>query len=196
MLKYIDRLLVFSYFKAYVICLVSLLSLYVVVDLFNNIDNFTQHHQGLQAVLAHIGSYYGHQITRIFDQLSEPIVLLAAMFTVALMQRHNELLPLLSAGVSTRRVVAPVLLAAGAMLGLSTLNQELVMPNIDSFLVEFRGNMEGDKEIEVKGIYDIHGVHISGKSARKNILTVEKFFCMIPPRHGNDALTTLQAETA
>src|SRR6516225_1705524 len=130
MLKYIDRVLVVSYFKAYVICLVSLLSLYVVVDLFNNIDNFTQHHQGLQAVLLHIGTYYGRQITRIFDQLSEPIVLLAATFTVAWMQKSNEVLPLLSAGVSTRRVVAPVLCTAFAMLSLAILNQELIIPDL------------------------------------------------------------------
>ena len=39
------------------------------------------------------------------------IVLLAATFTMALVQRNNELLPLLSAGVSTRRVVRPILLA-------------------------------------------------------------------------------------
>ena len=196
MLGLLDRQMIFSYIKSYVFTFMSLMGLFIVVDLFTNLDDFTQHRQGLATTLNQIRIYYSSMSPRIFDRLCEAIVLLSAMFTVALMQRHNELLPLLSAGVSTRRVVAPVLLAAGAMLGLSTLNQELVMPNIDSFLVEFRGNMEGDKEIEVKGIYDIHGVHISGKSARKNILTVEKFFCMIPPRHGNDALTTLQAETA
>ena len=135
MFKLIDRLLIRGYFKAYVICLVSLLSLYIVVDLFTNLDDFTHHGNGLAAVLKHIGSYYGYRVSQIFDRLCEAIVLLAAMFTVAWMQRNNELLPLLSAGVSTRRVVLPVLGSAFAMLSLTVVNQELVIPRIADYLL-------------------------------------------------------------
>ena len=39
----LDRMLFVSFLRAYLICLVSTLSLYVVVDLFTNIDDFTQH---------------------------------------------------------------------------------------------------------------------------------------------------------
>src|SRR5262245_58864551 len=99
----LDRLLIRSYLKAYFVCLVSLLSLYVVVDLFTNIEDFAGHSKGLANLLKHIAVYYGYKLTQIFDQLCEVIVLLAAMFTVAWLQRHNELLPLLSAGVSARR---------------------------------------------------------------------------------------------
>src|SRR5262245_59220676 len=167
MLGLLDRHLIYGYLKAYVVCLVSLLGLFIVVDLFTNLDDFTQQHKGFWATLQHIRLYYAHLTPRIFDRLSEAIILLAAMFTMAMTQRNNELLPLLSAGVSTRRVVLPVLLAACAMLGLSVANQELVLPRIDVFLVENRGNPEGDKETEVKGIYDVNGVHISGKKAFK-----------------------------
>src|SRR5262249_36277167 len=120
----LDRQLIRGYLKSYLVCLVSLLSLYVVVDLFTNIDDFAEHHQGLVPVLKHIGLYYGFKVAQIFDRLSEAIVLLAAMFTVAWMQRCNELIPLLSAGVSTHRVVRPVLFSASAMLILGVLNQE------------------------------------------------------------------------
>src|SRR5215471_17796754 len=124
MFKLIDRLLIRNYVKSYVFCLVSLLGLYIVVDLFMNIDDFLRDRHELGATLKHIGLYYARQSTFIFDRLSEAIVLLAAMFTVAWVQRNNELLPLLSAGISTRRMVRPVLLSACLMLGLSVLNQE------------------------------------------------------------------------
>ena len=42
MSKLLDRMLVYNYVKAYLICLTSLLSLYVVVDMFTNMDDFTQ----------------------------------------------------------------------------------------------------------------------------------------------------------
>jgi lipopolysaccharide export system permease protein len=118
------------------------------------------------------------------------------MFTVAMTQRNNELLPLLSAGVSTRRVVTPVLLSACAMMGLTVANQELVLPKVDVFLVENRANPNGEKQVEVKGVYDGNGIHISGMQAFKKTQVVEKFFCVIPPKLGRDSLSTLMAETA
>src|SRR5437588_937343 len=123
------------------------------------------------------------KITQIFDRLCEAIVLLAAMFTVALLQRNNELLPLLSAGVSTRRVVRPVLVSAFMMLSLSILNQELLLPRIDSYMAETK-DFKGDKETGVQGGYETNGIHISGRSAIKKDLTVQGFICVFPPKIG------------
>src|SRR3954468_22921095 len=95
----LDRQMIRSYLKAYLICLVSLVSLYIVVDLFTNLEDFTDQGTSLVPVLETVGAYYGYRVAQIFDRLCEAIVLLAAMFTVALMQRNNELLPMLSAGV-------------------------------------------------------------------------------------------------
>src|SRR5713226_7673145 len=111
MLGLLDRQMVYGYVKAYIVCFVSLTGLFVVLDLFTNLDDFASQRQGFSAMMRHIGLYYANTLPRIFDRLCEAIVLLAAMFTVAITQRNNELLPLLSAGVSTRRVVVPVLLA-------------------------------------------------------------------------------------
>src|SRR5579859_4995897 len=149
----LDRQLFWAYLKAYVICLVSLLTLYVVVDLFTNLDEFTEHHNNLREVLTHIGTYYGYKVTQIFDRLSEAIVLLAATFTVALLQRNNELLPQLSAGVPTRRVVLPVLIAACIMLGLSLVNQEFIISQIGDKLANDKSDPFGDRDILAKGAY-------------------------------------------
>src|SRR5260370_42046452 len=128
MLKRIDRQLVRGYFKAYFVCLVSLLSLYIVVDLFTNLDDFTHHNKGFGTTLRTIGVYYGYSVTQIFDRLCEAILLMAAMFTIAWMQRNNEQMPLLSAGVSTRRIVLPVIVSACSVLALTLLNTEWARP--------------------------------------------------------------------
>ncbi len=180
MIKIMDRLMIRGYFKAYIVCLTSLLSLYVVVDLFTNLDDFTHHKNGLAAILEHIASYYGYKITQIFDRLCEAIVLLAAMFTVAWMQRNNEQLPLLSAGVSTRRIVLPVLVCASLMLSLTVLNQELVIPRIGDRLLYDKDDPGGDKEILVKGAYEPNLIHIEGGLASRKGLTVKPFRCLIP----------------
>src|SRR5271166_6482077 len=159
MLKLIDRQMILGYFKAYCVCLSSLLSLYIVVDLFTNLDDFTHRGDGLGATIRHIVSYYGYKIPKIFDQLCEVIALLAAMFTVAWMQRNNEQVPLLSAGVSTRRIVAPVLGCACVMLSLAGLNQELFIPRVADQLQREKDDPEGNHELAARPHYEPNGIH-------------------------------------
>src|SRR5581483_8572109 len=131
MLTLIDRQMVRSYFKAYIVCLTSLLSLYIVVDMFTNLDDFARtDDKAVFEIVRRITVYYGYRISQIFDRLCEAILLLSAMFTVAWMQRNNEQVPLLSAGVSTQRIIRPVLFCATVMLSLTVLNQELLIPSI------------------------------------------------------------------
>src|SRR2546430_15535835 len=150
MTRVLDRLMVYSYLKSYVICLVSLLALYIVVDLFMNVNDFAHANDGLGKFAAHLATYYGARSTTIFDRLSEMIVLLAAMFTIAWVQRNNELLPQLSAGVSTHRVVRPVLFSACGMLFLAVANQELLVPRLTHILTLSREDPLGERPLPVR----------------------------------------------
>jgi lipopolysaccharide export system permease protein len=194
----LDRSLVWSYLKAYVVCLISLLSLYIVVDLFTNLEDFVEQREGaigLVSSLKHIGTYYGFRSAHIFDRLCEVIILMAAAFTVAWMQRNNELVPLLSAGVSTRRVVAPILVTAGAMLCLSVINQEMIIPRIGNRLMNDRDDPQGEKDIVVQGAYEPNGIHIEGRVAsRKGMVVKEEFFVVIPETMGGDIINLTAKE--
>jgi len=179
-MRILDRLLLWAFLKAYAICLVSLLSLYIVIDLFTNLEDFAQHTSGLLPVLQNIFRYYGYKVVQIFDRLCEAIVLLAAAFTVAWVQRNNELLPLLSAGVPTRRVILPVLAGAAMLIGIGVLNQEIVIPRIADALLTDRDDPRGEKSLVVAGAYDANGIHIEGAEAKRSGLTVKPFFVTVP----------------
>src|SRR5438270_6601391 len=144
-MKLVDRVLFTAFLKAYLLCLVSLLSLYVIIDLFTKLDDFAEQVHGLGPLVRHVATYYGYQSIRIFDQLCESIVLLAATFTVVWVQRNNELLPLLSAGVPTRRMLCPVMAGASLMVGMGVANQELVIPRVADALLADRGDVNGNK---------------------------------------------------
>lgn len=179
-MRILDRLLFVAFLQAYAICLVSLLSLYVVIDLFTNLEDFAQHTTGLIPVLQNIVRYYGYKVVQIFDRLCEAIVLLAAAFTVAWVQRNNELLPLLSAGVPTRRVVLPVLLGAASLIGLGVANQEFLIPRIADALLTDRDDPRGEKTLVVSGAYDGSGIHIEGSEAKRNGFVVRPFYVTVP----------------
>jgi lipopolysaccharide export system permease protein len=183
-MKLLDRLLLRNYLKAYLICLVSLLTLYVVVDLFTNLDDFSEHHKTLADVLKHIGTYYGFKVAQIFDRLCEAIVLMGATFTMAWVQRSNELLPLLSAGVSTRRVVRPVLFGACATLGLSVANQEFIIPRIGFYLSQSRNDPWGKLEVPVHGTFEPNRIHIDGHTGLRDGMVVHTFYVVIPSEIG------------
>jgi lipopolysaccharide export system permease protein len=180
MIKLLDRQMIRGFFKAYVVCVVSLLSLYVVVDLFTNLDDFTNRGRPLPEVLRHIAGYYGIKVFQIFDRLCEAIVLLSAMFTVTWMQRNNEQMPYLSAGVSTHRIIAPVLACACVMLSLAVLNQELVLPRFADRLMFEKDDPGGEKEMMVKGAYEPNNIVVLGEKATRKNLLVRKFECIIP----------------
>lgn len=188
MFKLLDRQMFYAYIKAYLICLVSLLSLYIVVDLFTNIEDFTQNHSKLVEVLQHIGIFYGYKVTQIFDRLSEAIALLAAMFTVAWMQKNNELVPLLSAGVSTQRVVRPVLFSACTMLSLTVANQELLIPHIGVALFADRDDPNGEKEVFGSWAYDRNGIHLEARIANRHTRIARHFCCTVPETMGSGLL--------
>src|SRR5436190_1110845 len=197
MFNIIDRQLIFNYVKSYLICLVSLMGLFIVVDLFMNLDNFTEEAAGFEQALERIVKYYGMKSIQIFDRICEAIVLMAAMFTVAMVQRNNELLPLLSAGVSTRRVVRPVLFSACLMLGLTSLNQEMVIPNIADRLTSNRDDPDGTKQINcIQGAYEPNNIHIEGLTAIRSQCLVREFDCWIPPEVAGSNPLTLHAKEA
>jgi lipopolysaccharide export system permease protein len=198
----LDRLMFASYIRAYLIVLVSFLSLYTVVDLFTNLDDFAKPGLHVGQIAYRIGVYYSYQVVKIFDRLCEAIVLLAAMFTIAWLQRNNELIPMLSAGISTGRVLRPVFIGSSFFLALGVVNQELIIPTIADKLLLDRNELFDDDPyakplssvenangkpiappvdlVQVEGAYDANGVHIEGLAGVRKSQKVFNFCCIIP----------------
>ena len=172
----LDRMYFVGFLRNYLIVLVSLLSLYVVVDLFTNLNDFTNNKPGFGAVLKHIAAYYSVQVLLIFDRLSEAITLIGAVFTVAWMQRNNELLPQLSAGVPTRRVIRPILLGGMLATSFGPLVTEFVIPMYATELTKPRDDPDFSKPAAVRGGFDpATDAHLVGEQALRQKLKITKF---------------------
>ena len=176
----LDRMFLLSFFRSYAIVWTSLISLYVVIDLFTNIDDFGKRGEGIRSVVEHVVSYYSHKVAQIFDLMAEAITLMAAMFSVAWLQRNNELLPQLSAGIPTRRVLQPILLGAAATLALGPLNKEFVIPRIADELLKNRDDRDGSRYTVLMGAYDPTGVHIEGIAGIRKDRKIMQFYATFP----------------
>lgn len=169
----LDRMVLGAFFRSYAIVWVSVVSLYVVVDLFTNIQAATNRPGGFPAIAGYVVQYYGTRLPQVFDLLAEPIALLAATFTVSWMQRNNELLPLLSAGVPTRRAVRPVFLGAAVVIALAPLNTELLIPEVADALMRPRDDPDGAKGQLALGAHDRSRVHIEAGTVYRKDRRVE-----------------------
>ena len=143
----IDRYLLRQFTHNFVVCFVSLMGVFVVLHMFSNLNGFLEVAHGVD-LLKLMCCYYAYQSLAFFDRFSSLLVLMAAMFTMAWIQRYHELTALMGAGISRIRVTAPVLVASVALTLLSTANRELVIPRVKDQLgkrpSELKGNIYGE----------------------------------------------------
>ena len=108
----IDRYMLRQFVQVLIICLLSLIGLYIVIDAFSHLDHFIDYAGKHGSLIKIMGEYYAYRGIAFFDRTSGVLTLIAVMFTITWIQRHNEMTALLAAGVSRTRVLRPVLIAA------------------------------------------------------------------------------------
>jgi lipopolysaccharide export system permease protein len=189
-MKLLDRYLLRSFLRAWSICFASLISLYIVVDAFQRLDEFISAAGSSQwrAVALVVARYYGVQLVQVFDRLGGTITTLAALFTLAWMQKSNEVVPLLAAGVPVRRVLRPILIGAALFIALAFANRELLLPRVASELQRPANDPAGSKLRAVGGLFDANGILCEGRSALPSERVVHDFACTLPARFAGAVL--------
>jgi lipopolysaccharide export system permease protein len=177
--RILDRQRYWAFLKAYVICFTALVGLYVVIDAFSNFDEFTKRAQGAVAIFGVMGRYYLVHMTEFYDRLCGVIGMMAAIFTVTWMQKNNELLAMMAAGISTQRVIRPVIISAVIVSSLAVANQEWLMPRVAEELMKPHAD-DGSLKVRVPSTYDSNQVMIHGDEADRDNQTVARFFTTVP----------------
>jgi lipopolysaccharide export system permease protein len=155
MLTIIDRYMLRQFIQVLVICLMSLIGLYIVIDAFGHLDRFldySEKHDG--GLLRVMGIHYAYQAITFFDRTSATMTLIALMFTITWIQRHHEMTALLAAGITRVRVLRPVLIAAIFVGLLASANREFIMPNIREQLATDSRNLGGEQAAAIQSRFD------------------------------------------
>jgi lipopolysaccharide export system permease protein len=150
----IDRYLLRQFVQVLMICFLSLIGLYIVIDAFGHLDHFVDYAEKNGGLLATMASFYAYRAVMFFDRTSGVLTLVALMFTVTWIQRHHEMTALLAAGISRTRVLRPVLAAAVAVSIASAANREVVMPAIRHQLALDSKNLGGEQAAVMQSRFD------------------------------------------
>jgi lipopolysaccharide export system permease protein len=159
----IDRYMLRQFVQVMIICFLSLIGLYIVIDAFGNLDHFVDYAEDHGSLLGALAGYYSYRAIMFFDRTSGILTLIAVMFTVTWIQRHHEMTALLAAGVTRIRVLRPVLIAAIGVSLVAAANREVIMPTIRHQLSLDSKNLGGQQEALMQARFDSNDILIGGE---------------------------------
>jgi lipopolysaccharide export system permease protein len=149
--------------QVFTICFLSLTGLYIVIDAFGHLDNFSSYAEKDGGSLFGImGTYYAYHSLAFFDGTSGILAMISAMFTVAWLQRHQELTAIMAAGISKLRILKPLLAAAAGVSLLGVANRELVIPRIRDQLTRDTKDLGGENARELEARFDRSDILVGG----------------------------------
>ncbi len=150
----VDRYMLRQFVQTFLICFCSLTGLYIVIDAFTNLEEFITYSRDRGSLMVIMGEYYAYRTLSFFDSTSHVITLIAAMFTVTWIQRHNELTALEAAGISRWRIVKPLIAVAMIIIGLKVANREIFIPSVRESLSSNAQDLGGSRGKQVVPRYD------------------------------------------
>ena len=155
-MKILDKYVAKNFLTGYVIAFCVLIGLRIIIDLFVNLDEFTEHTDlGAVAVIRNILTFYGLNTTLYFRDFAGMITVVAATFSLGKMVRNNEFVAVMASGVSLQRVIAPIVLLAIVLTSvLLVIDQEFLIPPLGDKLVRSQDDIPGQETYDVHFITD------------------------------------------
>ncbi len=170
MLTTFDRYVMGRFLHTFVLLFVATLGLFVVIDLFMNIDEFQDSlardqtaTSGQSELFRRIGEYYFYRSFDFFEMAGPVLIVVSAVTVVALLRKSSETFPLLAAGIPAFRLLRPLLLTAVVLNVALMVNQEYMIPRLAVRLQTPRGSRAAEIQ-RVDPVYDYSNdlTHIAG----------------------------------
>ncbi|MGC3969314.1 MAG: LptF/LptG family permease [Pirellulales bacterium] len=182
-MRIIDRYLLGQYLKNFLICWISFTGLYVVVDAFSNLDEFMKYsEQTGRGMLGTMAKFYAFRSIYFFDRCSAIIAMIAAMFTITWITRHNELTALLAAGISRMRVARPILIAALVVTVGAAVSREFIIPPLREHLTRDPKDLAGNSAVAMNMQVDnATGLILKGQYTLANEQKIHRPSFVLPP---------------
>ena len=114
-IKLIDRYILRKFISVWCLSIVMFLSIFHIVDVIEKIDKFLKYNLSLKQVL----TIYYYQLPWFIDMTIPMSVLLASVFTIGNLAKHNELTAIKSSSISMYRLSAPIIIT-GIIICVST----------------------------------------------------------------------------
>ncbi|XOF32212.1 MAG: LptF/LptG family permease [Candidatus Electrothrix sp. YB6] len=120
----LKRYILLQFCKNILMLVLSFISIYLLIDFFEKIDNFMEKGKSM----ALVGKFFLLSIPFIIEQMGPVCILLAGVVTLGVLNHSNELTALKSCGIPLKKITGPIL-AGGAVATLLLLSlSQFVLP--------------------------------------------------------------------
>jgi len=133
-LKRIDTYIINKFLGTYFFSIMLILSISVVFDVTEKLDNFVEHAAPLKAILF---DYYVNFIPYYMNMFSPLFTFIAVIFFTSKMASNTEIIAILSSGVSFRRLMVPYLLSAAIIASISFTVGGYIIPHGNKIMLNF-----------------------------------------------------------
>jgi lipopolysaccharide export system permease protein len=115
-IKILDRYIIRKFIGTYFFAIALIISISIVFDINENLAKFTQYHAPLKAI---VFDYYANFIPYFANLFSPLFVFIAVIFFTSKLAGNSEIISMLAAGVSFKRLMRPYMISA-ALISLMT----------------------------------------------------------------------------
>ncbi len=175
-MRLLDRYVLRTFLRAYAYCIAAFLVVWLVFDISDKISTYLDESVSLAA----IARYYTTQMPEIIVIVLPISLLLAVLFTLSRMSRTNEIVSMLTAGVSIPRLLVPLFAVGIATAGVSAALNFSLAPHAD----QARRIAFQELRDEVRGA-DVTGQIFRNRTANRTWF-IQRF------RPGENSLGTIQ----
>ncbi len=125
-LKRLDTYIIWKFIGTYFLSIILIISIAIVFDINENISKFTQYHAPLHAI---IFDYYANFVPYFSNLFSPLFVFIAVIFFTSRLAGNSEIIAMLAAGVSFRRLLRPYMLSCVLISALAFVLAAYVIPH-------------------------------------------------------------------
>lgn len=124
-MRIVDRYLLRGFVGPFLFCLSLFCVLFVIVDSFNNIDEFLRYHVSVKLIL----TYYAYLLPTLLVQIVPIAALVSILFILGDLNKHNELIAMRASGLSALHILAPFIFFSVVISFTVLLINEAVVPD-------------------------------------------------------------------
>lgn len=133
-LKRIDTYIIKKFLGTYFYSIVLILSIAIVFDLTEKLDNFFDNNAPLQAI---VFEYYLNFIPFYMNMFSPLFTFIAVIFFTSKMASNTEIIAILASGVSFRRLMVPYFISAAVISSIAFVLGGYIIPPANEKLINF-----------------------------------------------------------
>lgn len=142
-IKTLDWYIIKKFIGTYIFSIALIISISIVFDINENLSKFTQYHAPLKAI---VFDYYANFVPYFANLFSPLFVFIAVIFFTSKLAGNSEIISMLAAGVSFKRLMRPYMISCILISGMSFYLSAYVIPHGNTVRMNFESMYKNNRK--------------------------------------------------